>query len=339
MREIICAGCSFTNFNTLSEDGVLNGITPEIDNIKPLGSYPEAIHRNYKNKVYNAGMAGNNISTSVLSILSIADRLLKEGKKISIILQCTEFTRRAHYFPTSFQIRKNLGGDDSSVRNNSYLLDGTENGFFQFGTLSNVSDNFSNNKDLVKVAKTISENLFTIESSYIDSLVHILLLQNFCKTNKIPYKIFCKTESFSLPFYPLFKIDGNSVESEFKSIFLDKQFATKRRLAFVNSDPYIKNLFGMLDLDNFWFLDDENCKYGGITEWVYLKNIYREGDTTYTPLVVEDIDGNPTEFKPLYPIERAIDKIKNKTFNPNGHPSYFYWDYFVKSEVLKWEIL
>jgi len=339
MREIICAGCSFTNFNTLSEDAVIHGITPEIDGINPLGSYPEAIHRNYRNKVYNAGMAGNNISTSVLSLISIAERLLKEHKKISIILQCTEFTRQSHYFPASFQIMRNIAGDGAAVRNNNYLFDGSENGFFQFGNLSDVSDNFSNNKSLVNVAKNISQNLFTIESSYINSLTHILLLQNFCKVYKIPYKIFCKTESFSLPFYPIFKIDTISVENEFKSIFIDKQFQNKRKLAFVNSDPYIKNLFGMLDLDNFWFLDDENCKFGGITEWVYLKNIYKQGDETYTPLVVEDIEGNPTEFQPLYPIERAKEKIKNHTFSPNVHPSYFYWDYFVKSEVLKWELI
>lgn len=339
MRHIICAGCSFTNFNTLSEDMVINGVTPEIDGISPLGSYPEAIHRNFNNKVYNAGMAGNSIATSVLSILSIADRLIKKGEKISIILQCTEFTRKSQYFPVSFQIIKSIGGDNSSVRNNNYLFDGSENGFFQFGTLSEVSENFSNNKNLVKTAKSISENLFSIEATYIESIIHILLLQNFCKSNKISYKIFCKTESFSLPFSPLFKIDGNDTESHFKSIFIEKQFAFKKRLSFVNSDPYIQNLFGLLDLDKFWFLDDENCKYGGITEWVYLKNIFRRGDTEYTPLVVEDIDGNPTEFKPMYPIQRVFDKIENNSFDINGHPSYYYWDYFVKSEMVKWEIL
>lgn len=339
MRDIICSGCSFTNFELINEDKVVNGITPEIDGVNPLGSYPEAIHRNFGHKVYNAGMAGNNISTSVLSIISIADRLMREGKNISVILQCTEFTRVSRYFPTSFQIIKNIAGDASSVRNNNYLFDGTENGFFQFGTLSDVSDNFSNNKNLVNVAKNIGDNLFTIESAYIDSITHILLLQNFCKVNKIPYKIFCKTESFSLPFYPLFKIDSSSSEKEFDSIFLDKQFAPKKRLSFINSDSYIKNLFGMLDLDNFWFVNDENCKYGGITEWVYLKNIYRRGDREYTPLVVEDIDGTPTEIKPMFPIERAIDRIKNKTFNPNGHPSYFYWNKFVNEEIIKWELL
>lgn len=339
MRDIICSGCSFTNFEFINEDKVLRGITPEIDGINPLGSYPEAIHRNFGHKVYNAGMAGNDISTSVLSIISVADRLLKEGRQVSVILQCTEFTRQSHYMPVSFQIMKNIAGEASSVRNNTFLFDGSENGRFQFGNLIDVSDNYSENPNIVEIAKLIAKNLFTIESTYINSFTHILLLQNYCKVNHIPYKIFCKTESFSLPFSPLFKIDNITSETEFDSIFLKKQFAYKKRLSFVNSDPYIKNLFGMLDLNNFWFLDDENCKYGGITEWVYLNNIYKEGESTYTPLVVEDIDGNPTEFKPMYSIQRAIEKIENKTFSPNGHPSYFYWDMFVKKEIVKWNLL
>jgi hypothetical protein len=338
MRDIICSGCSFTNFEFINEDKVLRGITPEIDGVNPLGSYPEAIHRNFGHKVYNAGMAGNNISSSVLSIISIADRLLKEGRKISIILQCTEFTRQSYYMPVSFQIMKNVAGDTNSVRNNTYLFDGSESGWFQFGTLGSAREGFSENPNLTEIARSLSD-IFTIESAYIDSLVHILLLQNYCKVNDIPYKIFCKTESFSLPFSPVFKIDFSNTQREFESIFIEKQFPFKKRLSFVNSDPYIKNLFGMLDLDKFWFLDDENCKFGGITEWVYAKNIYRKGHTEYTPLVVEDIDGTPTEFQPMYPIQRAIDKIENKTFNPNGHPTYFYWDMFVNREIIKWEIL
>lgn len=340
MRDIICSGCSFTNFELINEDKVIRGITPEIDGINPLGSYPEAIHRNYKNKVYNAGMAGNNISTSVLSLISIADRLLKEDRDISIILQCTEFTRTSQYIPVSFQIRKNIAGDDAAVRNNTYLFDGSENGFFQFGTLSGgISKNYSHNSNLTNIASILAENTFSIEKAYIDSLIHILLLQNYCKVNKIPYKIFCKTESFSLPFSPIFRINGETPEEVFESMFLRKEFATKKRLSFVNSDPYIKNLFGMLDLDKFWFLDDENCKYGGITEWVYNRNVYRKGDNEYTPIVVEDIDGNPTEYKPMYPIKRALDKISTNNFDANGHPTYFYWDFFTQSEIIKWELL
>ncbi|NDB29459.1 hypothetical protein EB155_07195, partial [archaeon] len=169
MRDIICSGCSFTNFEFINEDKVLRGITPEIDGVNPLGSYPEAIHRNFGHKVYNAGMAGNNISSSVLSIIAIADRLIKEGRKVSVILQCTEFTRQSYYMPVSFQIMKNVAGDTNAVRNNTYLFDGSESGWFQFGTLGNTMNGFSENPNLTDIAKSLSD-IFTIESAYINSL-------------------------------------------------------------------------------------------------------------------------------------------------------------------------
>jgi hypothetical protein len=339
MKDIVCAGCSFTNFDILDERKVIDGLTPQMDGVNPLGSYPEAIHRNFKNKVYNLGMAGNNISTSVLSLISTADRLLNDGRDISIILQCTEFTRQSFYLPTSFQIRKDIGGDNSSVRNNNYLFDGSESGFFQFGSLNGQFNNFSPIESIQNIARAFSEHIYSIEYAYIDSLTHILLLQNYCKVNKIPYKIFCKTESFSIPFSPVFSIDNSNIDEEFKSIFIDKKFPPKKPFSFINSDPYIKNLFGMVDLDNFWFLDDINSRYGGITEWVYLRNEYKEGDEYYTPLVVEDIDGTPTEIKPMFHINRAKEKIAEGRFNPNGHPTYYYWNKFVNSEITKWEIL
>lgn len=318
---------------------VIDGLTPEIDGVNPLGSYPESIHRNFGHKVYNLGMAGNNIATSVLSLIATADRLLKENKDIFLILQCTEFTRQSFYLPSSFQIRKNIGIDDA-VRNNNYLFDDGGSGFFQFGTISGVGEGFSSIESIKNLAKSYSEHIYSVEASYVNSLTHILLFQNYCKVNKIPYKIFCKTESFSIPFYPLFKIPENgTIEQKFEAIFHDKKLFKKQALTFVNSDSYIKNLFGMIDLDGFWFTDDVDNRYGGITEWVYTRNQYNKGDEYYTPLVVEDIDGTPTEFKPKYPIERAIEKIKNGTFDPNGHPSYYYWDLFVKAEISKWGIL
>lgn len=340
MREVVCAGCSFTNFNTLDKGMAYNGITPEVDGVKPMGSYPEAIHRNFKNKVYNLGMAGNNIATSVLSLIATADRLLKEKKDIFLILQCTEFTRKSFYLPSSFQIRKNIGIDDA-VRNNNYLFDDGGSGFFQFGTLSGARDGFSAIESIKNIAKSYSEHTYSIESGYIDSITHILLLQNYCKVNNIPYKIFLKTESFSIPFHPLFNIPNEKagVEDIFDAIFVRKKLFRKNPLTFVNSDPYIKNLFGMLDLDSFWFLDDVDCRYGGITEWVYVRNQYNNGDKTYIPLVVEDIDEQPIKHTYQYPIERAKEKIKNGTFDPNGHPSYYYWDLFVQNEMSKWGFL
>ena len=99
MRDIICSGCSHTNFRNLQKESILNGYMPPIEDSFGNGSYPEVIHRNYGNKVYNAGLMGNSVSTSVLSIISIASKLLKEGNtNFSVILQCTDFERQHLYF-------------------------------------------------------------------------------------------------------------------------------------------------------------------------------------------------------------------------------------------------
>jgi hypothetical protein len=99
MRDIICSGCSHTNFRTLQKESILNGYIPPIKDSFTNGSYPEAIHRNYGNKVYNAGLLGNSVSTSVLSIISIAQRLLKEGNtNFSIILQSTDLKGNIYIF-------------------------------------------------------------------------------------------------------------------------------------------------------------------------------------------------------------------------------------------------
>jgi hypothetical protein len=339
MKDVICAGCSFTSFRLLEAERVLEGITPPTDGISPLGSYPEAIHRNFGNKVYNSGMAGNNIATSVLSIISTTNRLLKEGNtNLSVILQCTEFTRQSFYLPSNFQQRKRVEACDL-VRNNNYLFDSFNSGFFQFGTINTVGDMFSSDISLRTMAKSYSDNLYSIEAAYITSLTHILLLQNFCKVNNIPYKIFCKTESFSNPFYPLFEINYTNEETEFKSTFIDKKIVNKEPLTFINSDQYVANLFSMLDMNNFWFLNHPHCKYGGITEWIYLNNEYKGHETHYTPLTIEDIDIHSLEEKPMQDIETLKHKMKMKKFDPNGHPSYYYWNLFTKNEITKWGVL
>jgi hypothetical protein len=202
-----------------------------------------------------------------------------------------------------------------------------------------VGDMFSSDIKIRTMAKAYSDNLYSIESAYVKSLTHILLLQNFCKANNIPYKIFCKTESFSNPFYPLFDINYSNEETEFNSTFIDKKLTKKDSLTFINSDPYVSNLFSILDLDNFWFLDHPQCKYGGITEWIYLNNEYKSGELEYTPLTIEDIDKHTLEERPVQSIETLKRKMKEKKFDPNGHPSYYYWNLFTKNEITKWGIL
>lgn len=352
MKDIICAGCSFTNFGDLQKESILFGHTSITTERFINGSYPEAIHRNYGNKVYNAGMLSNSVSTSVLSIISIASRLLKEGNSnFSVILQSTDLIRQGIYIPDYFKKIKNIKTDLAWPKNNNYLFGKDTSGFTQFGGVQNVDDTYSECKNTIRLAKTFSETIWTPEYCNINSLTHILLLQNFCKANKIPYKIFFSSNLFCKPITPFFNLDKTNVETYFKSFFVDKKLHNKKELSDISSDPYVFNLFTMLDMNDIWFYETSETKYGGMYEWFFKNNEYHEGDAFYTPLYIEDAayvyqtacgrtdwSTAQTDFKHIMPIEKAKTDMKNGTFWETGHPTYYYWEKFVKEVMTDWNL-
>ena len=356
MRDIIVAGCSFTNFRNLQKERILDGYTPSVDECFTNGSYPEAIHRNYGNKVYNAGVMGNSVGTSVLSIISIASRLLKEGNNnFSIILQSTDFDRQGLYFPDYLKKIKNIGKNVIGPLNNNYLFGNDDCGFIQFGGMAGIDeDNYSECKNITKIAKAFSENIYSPEYCNINSLTHILLLQNFCKANNIPYKIFFCSNLFCEKPFPFFDLDKTNVETYFKSFFIDKKLPKKKELGNINSDPYVSDLFNILDMEGLWFYKTEETNYGGMFEWFFKNNEYKEGDLEYIPLYYEDAAGfyhhktennfervwskRPDDTKHLLPIEKAKEDMKNGLWWDMGHPSYYYWEKFVKEVMVNWNL-
>jgi hypothetical protein len=353
MRDIICAGCSFTNFRNLQRERILYGHTPPVDRCFTNGSYPEAIHRNYGNKVYNAGLMSNSVSTSVLSIISIASRLLKSGNtNFSIILQSTDLDRQGIYVPDYYRKIKNIKPNTLWPKNNNYLFGNDESGFIQFGGIANIDESkYSECKNVIKIAKSLSENVYTPEYCAINSLTHILLLQNFCKANNIPYKIFFSSNLFDDSVFPFFDLDKTNVETYFKSYFIDKKLPKKKELGSIKSDPYVFDLFSMLDMNDIWFYKTEETNHAGMYEWVFKNNEYKEGDSEYIPLYIEDAahiiqtdDAGrvwpviPDDSKHILPIEKAKNDMKNGEWWDMGHPSYYYWEKFVKEVMVNWNL-
>jgi hypothetical protein len=353
MRDIIVAGCSFTNFRDLQKERVLDGHTPTADEQFRNGSYPEAIHRNYGNKVYNSGLMGNSVSTSVLSILSIANRLMKSGNNnFSVILQSTDFERRGIYVPDYYRKIKNIKNNAVWPKNNNYLFSDDNSGFIQFGGLSTVTENnYTDCESVLKIAKSFSENIYTPEYCNIDALTHILLLQNFCKANNIPYKIFFSSNLFCEKVFPFFDLDKKNVETYFKTFFIDKKLPKKDELGNIKSDPYVYDLFNMLDMDGIWFYETEETKYGGMYEWFFKNNEYKEGDLEYKPLYIEDTSKDnlygtpfgtmplvPDDSKHMLPITKAKTDMREDKWWDMGHPTYYYWERFVKEVMVDWNL-
>lgn len=345
MRDIICAGCSHTNFRTLQTESILNGYIPPIKDNFTNNSYPEAIHRNYGNKVYNAGLISNSVSTSVLSIISIATRLMKEGNtNFSIILQSTDFERQHLYLSDEVRKIKNINKNIKRPFTNNYLFKNNKSGFLQLGGLQGVNDDYTNCDVVFEMAKMYSKHIYSNENCTINSLTHLLLLQNFCKANNIPYKIFKMMDLFSRPIFPFFDLDKTNEETYFKSFFIDKKLPKKEYLGYVKSDEYIYDLFQMLDLNNMWFYSDDNVKHGGMFEWMYKNNEYKEGDVDYIALYKEDVPDDTNMAHTVsddihrIPVFVAKQKMKNGLFRDTSHPTYYYWEKFVKEVMVNWNL-
>jgi hypothetical protein len=295
---------------------------------------------------------GNSVSTSVLSILSTANRLIKLGNNnFSVILQSTDFERRGIYVPDYYRKIKNIKNNAVWPKNNNYLFGDDDSGFIQFGGVSTVSENhYTDCKNIFKIAQSFSENIYTPEYCNIDALTHILLLQNFCKANNIPYKIFFSSNLFCEKVFPFFDLDKTNVETYFKTFFIDKKLPKKDELGNIKSDPYVYNLFNMLDMDGIWFYETEETKYGGMFEWFFKNNEYKEGDLEYSPLYVEDAShvfhnglrcvysGMADDSKHMISIDLAKKNMKDNTWWDTGHPTYYYWDKFVKEVMVNWNL-
>jgi hypothetical protein len=345
MRDIICAGCSHTSFRKLDYMRVQHGHTPPVDAVFTNGSYPEVIHRNFGNKVYNAGLMSNSIASSVLSTMSIASRLLREGNNnFSIILQATDFERQHLYVSDEVKHIKGININSEWPANNNYLFNDNLSGFLQMGGMAKIdSKTYSDCKVILEMGKAYSKYIYSNENCTINALTHLILLQNFCKVNNIPYKIFKMMDLFSSPIFPFFELDYTNSETYFKSFFIDRKLPKKEPLGYIKSDEYIYDLFQMLDLDNMWFYSDDDVKHGGFFEWVYKNNEYKEGDLDYIALYKEDVVNPDIAFTVSddphrISIDVAKEKMKKGLFRETSHPTYYYWNKFVNEVMIDWDI-
>ena len=343
MKDIICVGGSNTSFRRPEKERFKDaycpiGTHPDAN----IGSYPEAIHRNFGNKVYNLGVAGNSVQACVLSVISLATEFINKGNtNFSIIFNCSEFYRQSLYFSDKMLKIKNITNIDNNPVINNYLFENDKSGFFLLGGVQNISKTAFDDENLYKVAKAYSDHIFSFEECEIKALTHLLLFQNFCKANNIPYKIFFDFDNFSLPDMNWFEIDRTNEETFFKSYFVDKKLTKKEPLGYIKKDPYVYDLFKMLDLTKCWFYETDEIKYGGVHEWIFKNNEYKEGEDEYIAFHFEDTEKTPYQLKDkttLLTIQSAKEKMKKGVFFETAHPTYYYWEKFVKDVMIHWDL-
>lgn len=343
MRDIICVGGSTTSYRRPDKKR-FNGECPKFGEPDAgTGSYPEAINRLYGNKVYNLGVVSNTMETAVLSTLSKAKELMDSGNtNFSIIYNPSDLLRHSIYFSDKMRKIKNVKDNLNYPVNHTYLFTENESGFMLMGGVQNVLESQFDCKNAAKIAKIYSEHIFSIEASEINALSYLLLLQNFCKSNNIPYKVFFDFDIFSNDNNNYFLLDRTNPETYFKTFFVDKKLYEYEAFNYIKTnDSYVYDIFKMLDLDSIWFYQIDNLKYGGFFEWLYTNNEYKENDLEYKPLYIEDISRAThtlTDVVYSFPIERIKEKMKSGDFIERGHPTYYYWEKFVKEVMVNWNL-
>lgn len=345
MREIICCGGSNTSHRTTRQEIFYGGSGGANLNFE-YNSWPEAIHNLYGNKIYNLGVASNSIDAAVLSIISLATKLLNENKEISIIYNCNDFYRPSFYCSKNFLNQRGVFKKFPNQYLNNYLFSEDDYiGFYLFGGIQNINKAEFESDLIYKMGLAYSENLFSFEIREIHALTHLLLLQNFCKANNIPYKIFFDFNFFSEHLNNGFDLDKSNTDSYFNSFFVRKKLLPKTNLKVMEKDPYVNDLFTMLDLNNCWFYEEENYKWGGIHEWLYKKNEYKENDEKYISLYVESMMQCPNwkskenNDEPYYlSVSHTKEMMKKNQFFETAHPTYYYWKKFVEEIMISWNL-
>ena len=109
MRDIICVGGSNTSYRRPDKKMFKEGYCSTPGHNDNISSYPEAIHSNFGNKVYNLGVAGNSVQACVLSVISLANEFINKGNtNFSIIFNCSEFYRQSDKMITKLIPKNNL---------------------------------------------------------------------------------------------------------------------------------------------------------------------------------------------------------------------------------------
>ena len=140
MRDIICVGGSNTSYRRPDKKLFKDGHCSTPGNNDNISSYPEAIHSNFGNKVYNLGVAGNSVQTCVLSVISLATEFINKGNtNFSIIFNCSEFYRQSLYFSDEMLKIKNITNIDNNPVKNNYLFGDDNSAFYLLGGVQNIS--------------------------------------------------------------------------------------------------------------------------------------------------------------------------------------------------------
>jgi len=173
---------------------------------------------------------------------------LPEDKRIEKQIKQLESRREPFYHITDFlepNLKKYVGEYGYFILSGSYNVDHVK-------------------KPIVKkIFDSISPYVSDIKL-YIDFYSNVVNLQNYLKLHNIDYKFFDLENNFNFKNDTKQWLSGNNFN--LTDIYVNKINNTPSS-EFNCNNPYLKNTFELIDLDNYIFYNDDVITQGGILEW------------------------------------------------------------------------
>lgn len=261
MKTLITAGCSFTHSpDTYAVQ--IKDLRPDMDvcNISLSG-------------------AGNDLISKM--IIHKVAQFLKEGKSpedMYVVMQLSGLERK------TFLISEDVGEYDELVKSRGYDAHLSDHFEYKWGGRQPWNNFVDCDKTFwaQMMANGITEfelfsnyfnYIYSDEGHFVETLENILRVQWFLKQHNIKYKMFCGWDIFTYS-------DDEHLPGKFRKSHIHNQFTGINEPSDIDSryeninnqlfkDRYKNSahLWDLIDLDNFWFCENEKVKYGGLINW------------------------------------------------------------------------
>lgn len=322
-KFIICCGCSYTN------TFIKNPPITQIEE-KQKWYWTDWLQVYLGNEycVLNVGNQTNDNASIVNILLHTISELEIQGvntQNIQLIVQWTNPYRMSFYVETD--------NPKSGVHTLNFI-DKDDNGFWY---LTGGFRNFETLNDIIptKFLETYVAFYNNKVNCYNRFFKDVLLLQNLCKVKDIKWTSFFMNESLTQNYYKFDSVYDrvNKKVTYGIDLLIEKNIQPNiDKPTIWQENKNIEYLFNMIDLNNFYFFETPQSKYGGLYEWCianYDRNIlnsYKE-DNTPIGLFIETTNNTDLSFE---------DEIKmvNNNKHRYGHPTSIMAKMFVDKVLL-----
>ena len=238
MKHLITSGCSFTH---------------------DVPTWANFLSETTGRKLHNVAMsgAGNHIISSEL--IRKIEILLDEGIKEEDMVVVVQWSG---IFRFDKIVEKHPNTSDRLV----YLANGQQPRAFSppSGTYNDwVMCAGSRDKGIWPSVHTIMSK----EQAFLETVENVLRVQWYLNHQNIKFKMFTGWDIFTdgAPIRKGTRLGTDTIVNT--NQFTDDSYTNKTHTMLSDNCKWFGYLFDMIDWDNFWTFEDENIKYGGLTQW------------------------------------------------------------------------